>query len=46
VSREQWNNVWRVVGISLAVVGVLAGLAMVAATVLIVVAFNSWGSNK
>ena len=46
MTRERWNTVWRVVGISLAVVGVLTGLAMVAATVLLVVAFNSWGSNK
>jgi hypothetical protein len=46
VSQERWNAVWRVVGITVAVVAVLAGLAMVAGTVLLVVAFNSWGGNK
>jgi hypothetical protein len=46
VTQTRWNAIWRGVGIAVAVVAVLAGVAMVAGTVLLVVAFNSWGSNK
>lgn len=43
---ERRNRIWRIVGITLAVVVTLAGLAMVAAVILFVIAINSWGSNK
>lgn len=40
------DRIWRIVGITFAVVLTIAGLAVVAAVVLFVVAINSWGSNK
>ena len=40
------DRIWRIVGITFAVILTLAGLAVVAAVVLFVVAINSWGSNK
>ena len=43
---ERRNRIWRIVGITLAVVVTLAGMAMIAALILFVVAINSWGSNK
>ena len=45
-AAERWHRIWRIVGITLAVLITLAGLAMVAAVILFIVAFNSWGSNK
>ena len=46
MTQAQWNNFWRTVGVVLAVVALLVGLAFVALAVLFVVALNSWGSNK
>lgn len=43
---ERRDRFWRIFAITLAVVMTLAGLAMVAALILFVVAMNSWGSNK
>ncbi len=43
---ERKNRFWRAVGITLVVIVTLAGLAMVAAVILFVIALNSWGSNK
>lgn len=43
---ERRDRFWRIFGITIAVVMTLAGLAMVAALILFVVAMNSWGSNK
>lgn len=40
------DRIWRIVGITLAVVMTIAGLVVVAAVILFVVAINSWGSNK
>ena len=40
------DRIWRIVGITFAVVLTVAGLAVVAAIVLFVIAINSWGSNK
>ena len=40
------RQIWKIVGIVLAVALALGGLAVAAAAVLIVIAFNSWGSNK
>ncbi len=40
------NSVWRTVGIVLAVLVALGGLAVVGFIVLFVVAMNSYGSNK
>ena len=40
------DRIWRIVGITFAVIVTVAGLAMVAAAVLFVIAINSWGSNK
>jgi biopolymer transport protein ExbB/TolQ len=45
-AAERRNRFWRAVGITLAVVMTIAGLAVAAAVVLFVVAINSWGSNK
>jgi hypothetical protein len=45
-AAERRNRFWRTVGIALTVVLAIAGLAVVAAIVLFVVAINSWGSNK
>ena len=45
-AAERRNRMWRIVGITLAVVMTIAGLAVVAAVILFVVAINSWGSNK
>ena len=46
VAAERRNRIWRIVGITLAVIMTIAGLAVVAAIVLFVIAINSWGSNK
>ena len=40
------DRIWRIVGITFAVIVTIAGLAVIAAVVLFVVAINSWGSNK
>jgi hypothetical protein len=45
-AAERRNRFWRAVGITLTVVLAIAGLAVVAAIVLFVVAINSCGSNK
>ena len=45
-AAERRNRFWRIVGITLAVVLTIAGLAVVATVVLFIVAINSWGSNK
>ena len=45
-AAERRHRIWRIVGITLAVVVTLAGLAIVAAFILFVIAINSWGSNK
>ena len=45
-AAERRHRIWRIVGITIAVVVTLAGLAMVAAFILFVIAINSWGSNK
>lgn len=43
---ERRDRFWRIVGFTLAGVMTLAGLAMVAAVIFFVIAFNSFGSNK
>ena len=45
-AAERRQRFWRAVGITLAVILTIAGLALVALAVLFVVAINSWGSNK
>ena len=39
-------SVWRTVGIVLAVTAGVAGLALVAFAIVVVVSLNSWASNK
>jgi hypothetical protein len=46
MTAEQRHQLWRVVGITFAVVVVLAGLAVVGLAIAFVVALNSFGSNK
>ena len=40
------DRIWRTVGIVLAVVMTIAGLAVVGVVIFFVIAINSWGSNK
>lgn len=46
VPQAKGRDVWRIVGIILAVLFVIAGLAVLAFIVLFVVAIASFGSNK
>jgi hypothetical protein len=43
---ERRHRFWRIVGITVAVLVALAGVAVIAAFVLFAIAINSWGSNK
>ena len=40
------SSVWKVIGITVAVLGVVVGLGFVGYIALIAVAFSSYGSNK
>ncbi len=44
--RPGGTRVWRVLGITVAVVAVVVGLGFVGYVALIAIALNSWGSNK
>jgi hypothetical protein len=44
--RSSWRPTWRTIGIVLAVVAGLAGLASVGFIVLMMMAISSYGSNK
>ena len=40
------DRMWRIFGITFAVVMAIAGLAVVGVVIFFVIAINSWGSNK
>ena len=46
MTADQRHQVWRVIGITFAVVVALTGLAVVGTAIALVVALNSMGSNK
>ena len=46
MTADQRHQVWRVIGITFAVVVAVAGLAIVGTAIALVVVLNSMGSNK
>ena len=45
-AAERRDRMWRIFGITLAVILTIAGLAVVGTVIFFVIAINSWGSNK
>ena len=46
LSRGSGNDPWRIIGVVLAVVAVITGLVIVGTFIFVLIALNSWGSNK
>ena len=44
--RARRDRFWRIVGITIAVIATVTGLAIVAFGIFFAIAINSWGSNK
>ena len=46
VAVERQRRIWRILGITVAVVVALAGLVMIGLVIFYVIAINAWASNK
>jgi hypothetical protein len=43
---ERQRRIWRILGITVAVIVVLGGLVMIGLVIFYVIAINAWASNK